>query len=106
MKNSNNIAIKTTNQIIRIDEKEQQHEETNQNKVEIKEAKTNIELNINNPEWTNKQQNEITFDINLKANNSKDNMFKNPKLKIELPKEVETFLSCVILNKFPLCSVP
>ncbi len=89
MKNSNNIAIKTTNQIIRIDEEEQQYEETNQNKVEIKEAKTNIELNINNPEWTNKQQNEITFDINLKANNSKDNMFKNPKLKIELPKEVE-----------------
>ena len=87
MKNTN-ANIKTTNQITRIN-KEETYTDTNENTTTIKEAKTNIQMNINNNEWTNKQQNEITFDINLNANTAKDNMFKNPELKIELPNEVE-----------------
>lgn len=79
---TNSTQIKTTNQIVGIDQEIEQY-------TQIKEAKTNIKMNINNLEWTNKQQNEITFDINLNANNSQDNMFKNPELKIELPNEVE-----------------
>lgn len=59
------------------------------NIVDIKEAQTNVKMNVNNAEWTNKQQNEITFDVSLSANTIKDNMFKNPELRIELPNQVE-----------------
>lgn len=73
--------IKTTTNLVGIQEIEKT--------IEIQEAKTNINMNLNATNWTNKQQNEITFDIHLKANNSQDNMLKNPELKIELPSEVE-----------------
>ena len=40
-------------------------------------------------EWTNKKQNEITFDISLNSASIKYNLFKNPTLRIELPSQVE-----------------
>lgn len=60
-----------------------------ENEVEIKDATTNVEVNLNKSNWTNKEQNEIIFDINLRAMSFNENMFKNPNIKIELPEEVE-----------------
>lgn len=60
-----------------------------ENIVDIKDSKTNIEFNINKTEWKNKEQNEILFEITLNSKNMKDSMFKNPKIKITLPEEVE-----------------
>ncbi len=55
----------------------------------IKEAKTTVNVNMSNTNWSNQQQNEVTFDINLNANTVKNNMFKNPCLQIEFPNQVE-----------------
>ena len=60
-----------------------------ENKIDIKDSKTNVTLEVNNDQWTNKQQNEITFDVYTNANTINDNMLKNPKIKIELPSQVE-----------------
>ena len=46
-------------------------------------------MNISSTEWTNKQQNEITFDIALESNSIKNNLFKDTTLKIQLPSQVE-----------------
>lgn len=64
-------------------------ENTYEGIVEIKDSQTNIDMKINNVEWTNKQQNEVTFDVYANSNTVKDNMLKNPTIKIELPNEVE-----------------
>ena len=65
------------------------------NIIDIKDSTTNVDFNINKTDWTNKEQNEVLFDISLNSNSMKDNMFKNPRIRIELPEEVEK----VILGK-------
>lgn len=57
--------------------------------IDIKDAKTTVNMDLNTSEWTNKQQNEVTFDVYANANTVNDNMLKNPAIKIELPSEVE-----------------
>lgn len=57
--------------------------------IEIKDSTTNIEVNLNKTNWTNKEQNEVVFDLKLNSISTADNMFKNPKVKIVLPNEVE-----------------
>ena len=74
--------IKTQTQIASMEEKIE-------NIIDIKEATNNVKMEVSNTEWTNKQQNDITFDIMLHANTPKDNLFKNPELRIELPNQVE-----------------
>lgn len=56
---------------------------------ELKEAQTTVKVDMNSTNWTNEQQNEITFDINLDASTRKNNMFRNPSLRIEFPSQVE-----------------
>ena len=70
-------------------EEKQVYNQENEKTIEIKNAKTNITMDINEEKWTNKQQNEVTFEIQLNSNTPKDNLFKNPSIKIKLPKEVE-----------------
>ena len=60
-----------------------------ENIIEIKDSTTNIEVNLNKTDWTNKEQNEVVFDLKLNSTSTADNMFKNPKIKIKLPNEVE-----------------
>ena len=60
-----------------------------ENEVEIKDSTTNVEINLNKTNWTNKEQNDVIFDIKLKSISYKDNLFSNPKIKIDLPEEVE-----------------
>lgn len=61
----------------------------NSNIVEIKEATTNIELDVNNTEWTNSVQNDVTFTATLVSQNEKNTLFENPTIEIKLPSEVE-----------------
>ena len=61
----------------------------NENITQIKDAQTSVNLTLNSEEWTNKEQNEITFDIKLNSNGIQYNLFKNPTVTIELPQEVE-----------------
>ena len=105
MQDIENVKIKTTTNISGINEETVVSEENGEEKeavvekevykkaseniVDIKEAQDNVNINISSSEWTNKQQNEITFDINLDATSSQYNLFKNPQLKIELPSQVE-----------------
>ena len=86
----NNSKIKTVGSLIgvrseTINETEQEIEvysKEYENKIDIKDSKTNVTLEVNNDQWTNKQQNEITFDVYTNANTINDNMLKNPKIKI------------------------
>ncbi|MCI8759886.1 MAG: hypothetical protein HFJ34_01965 [Clostridia bacterium] len=77
-----NIGIKTT---IQMEDMTDTWEVIN----ELKEANTTIDVNIDNNKWSNHYQNELTFDIQLKANTMENNLFKNPSLQIEFPSEVE-----------------
>lgn len=111
MKNIINTKIKTVDRLFDITENADQDQNTNtenvreseitnkedililknekENIIDIKDSTTNIDLSINKTDWTNKEQNEVLFDINLNSNSTKDNMFKNPKIEIQLPIEVE-----------------
>lgn len=101
MRNIDYTKIKTSNQIIGINEETVMNDEeetieekvvfTNsyENTTDIKESTNNINIDISNTEWTNKNQNEITFNVYISSNSTKDNMLKNPSVKIELPSEVE-----------------
>ena len=64
-------------------------EHTDEKIIDIKDTTTNVTFDVNNTNWTNKQQNEIIFDICLNSNSKKYNLFKNPTLKINLSSEVE-----------------
>ena len=56
---------------------------------EIKEATSDIELNIDNVEWTNNIQNNVTFTATLVSKNEQNTLFENPTIEIKLPSEVE-----------------
>ena len=56
-------------------------ETTDEKNIEVKDSTTNVELSIDNSKWTNKEQNNVTFDVNLSSLNMQDNLFNNPTLK-------------------------
>ena len=56
---------------------------------EIKDATTNVTIDVDNTKWTNRQQNDVTFTANLNSDSISKNLFKEPTIKIELPAEVE-----------------
>lgn len=101
MRNIDYTKIKTSNQIIGINEEivTNGEEETKEEKIiftndyenttDIKESANNINIDISNTEWTNKYQNEVTFNVYISSNSIKDNMLKDPSIRIELPSEVE-----------------
>ena len=108
MLDSENIRIKTITKIEGIKEekiieeiegevKEETKEETTfinktENFADIKEAQTDIKFDISNTKWTNKEQNEVEFNIYLNADNIQKNMFKNPSIRINLPEQVEKII--------------
>lgn len=97
------VAIKTVSTLTGINEEIIEAEETEEaiknekelyansyeNIIKIKDAQTNVTMEVSNAEWTNKQQNEVTFDIYVNSNTINDNMLKNPSIRIELPSQVE-----------------
>lgn len=93
-----NVKVKNVTKITGVNLQQQEDETTIENEVfnneienivDIKSSETNVEFNISNTEWTNKKQNEITFDISLNSASLKYNLFKDPTLRIELPSQVE-----------------
>lgn len=104
MRDIENVNIKTTTNIIGLNEEVVSTEEDSEENeivekevytngkediITIQEANNNVDINVSSSDWTNKQQNEVTFDIHLNGTSSQFNLFKNPQLKIELPSQVE-----------------
>lgn len=96
-------TISCVNKVEVKDEVTNEVKEVQENKVyefadekteEIKNATTNANLVMNNVNWDNKQQNEVTFDVAIDTNTSKSKLLKNPSFKINLPSQVEK----VIIN--------
>ena len=92
-----NIKIKTVSQLIGMKKQteEEQTVETNtfnneyKNIIDIKDTTSNVNMELNIQNWTNKEQNEVIFNVYINSNTIKDNMLKNPSVKIELPEQVE-----------------
>ena len=106
MKDIENVQVKTTTNIIGMNEEEvvaqteegteeiqivetESYRNTDEKLVEIKSAQTNVSMTVSSTEWTNRQQNDITFDISLDSDSIKNNLFKDSTLKIQLPSQVE-----------------
>ena len=66
---------------------------------EIKDATTNIDLEMSQTTWTNEKQNDLIFSVKLDGSNEKYNMLNNPQVTIELPDEVEKVIlgNCKLL---------
>lgn len=107
MKNIENNKIKTTYSITAINNSQEVDENTGNiikndtieiynfsedNLIDINNAETKIDLDINKNEWTNTIQNEVIFTANLISNENKYNLFKNPTIEIKLPSEVENVI--------------
>ena len=82
-------AIRNTRQIIGKKEETETYAKNDEKVIEIKNSDTKVDLTLNNSEWTNERQNEVTFDVTLNSNNIQYNLFKNPTIRIQLPSEVE-----------------
>ena len=101
MLEAENVKIRTNTEVTGLNEEKYIEEEEDktrevesfkynkENDSQIQDAKTNVEMKISNTEWTNKQQNETTFDITLDSSSVKTNLFENPSIRIALPSQVE-----------------
>ena len=85
--------VKTTEGETNVVEKEVYTSEK-ENVIEIKDATTSVDIKVDNTNWTNEKQNEVTFDITLNSSSVSNNLFSNPSFRINLPTEVEK----VVLN--------
>ena len=92
---------------------EESYTNEKENIIEIKESTTKVDFNVSNTEWTNKAQNEVTFDIYLNSSSKEYNLFKNPTIRINMPIEVEkvvldnsqiTYANGLSLNKIEVVS--
>lgn len=61
----------------------------NSNLADVKEAKSDVELSVDNANWTNNVQNDVTFTANLVTSGPEYELFSNPVIQIKLPQEVE-----------------
>ncbi len=73
---------------------EESYRNDKENTIEVKDSTTNVGVNVDNTNWTNEKQNDVTFDISLNSSSISNNLFSNPTIRIKLPSEVEK----VILN--------
>ena len=60
-----------------------------QKEVEIKNATTDVNVKIDNKTFGNGITNNVVLTATLKAKDSKNNLFRNPELRITMPQEVE-----------------
>ena len=94
MKNLDVVKVKENTEITsikNIDEtnKDEKLESVNYSIADIKDSQSNLEIELNNNTWTNETQNNVVFNVKMKNNDSKYELFKNPVIKIVLPQEVE-----------------
>lgn len=71
------------------DEKLVLEEQNSVNSIELQETETKIELNMDKTCFSTQEENEITFNVNLKTNSEQYEVFKNPNIEIEFPLSVE-----------------
>ena len=71
---------------------EQTYKTEIENTIEIKEAETKVELNIDNTKWTNEKQNEVNFEILLDTSSPANNLFNNPTIKIKMPNDIDKII--------------
>ena len=57
--------------------------------TEIKDARTKVDVTINNTNWTNNISNNINITAKLEISRNEYNLFQNPLIEIELPQNVE-----------------
>lgn len=57
--------------------------------ADIKNAESDVELSVDNVNWTNNVQNDVTFTANLVTSGPEYELFSNPVIQIKLPQEVE-----------------
>ena len=62
---------------------------TELNTVQIKEAMSNIGITLDKNTFVNNVQNDVVMIANLKADDSKYSLFKNPVISMEMPKDIE-----------------
>lgn len=65
---------------------------SNESIIDVKDAETRIDVNVDNTEWTNSMQNDVIFTATLVSNDSRYNLFSNPVIEIKLPEEVENVI--------------
>ena len=68
---------------------EESYKTDKQNIIEIKDSIDNVNLSLNNAEWSNNGQNDVNFVISFDSSSSKYTLFRNPVIKIDLPSEIE-----------------
>lgn len=57
--------------------------------TEIRNAKTQVNVTLDNKDWTNSISNNVNITATLVTSKNEYNLFKNPSLEIELPEQVE-----------------
>lgn len=60
-----------------------------ENVIEIKDSVTNISLSVDNANWSNEGQNSVNLTVSLDSTEIKYNLYRDPTIRIDLPKEVE-----------------
>ena len=91
--------VKKTEKVVDESNGEEQNVETvkqvefynfeNSNLADVKDAKSDVELTVDNANWTNNVQNDVTFTATLVTNGPEYELFSNPVIQIKLPQEVE-----------------
>ncbi len=92
--NSGNVNVNTeenqgNNNVATQIVEEESYRNEKENTIEVKDATTNVEVNVDNTDWTNEKQNDVTFDISLNSSSVANNLFDNPTIRIKLPNDVE-----------------
>ena len=85
----NTIQVQQENAQSKTTEDKKVYQVVEKNTTQIKNAISNIETKLDNKTWVNNAANEVTLTAILKTNTSKDSLFKNPTIVMELPSEVE-----------------
>lgn len=80
LKDYNNLSIKATTTF---------NDKTDERILEINDAKSDVSMKVSNSDWTNKEQNELVFTLDLNTDSEAKNLFNTPSFSIELPSEVE-----------------
>lgn len=82
---NNTEELEKTTQTVEEENYRNDEEET----IEVKNSTTNVEVSLDNTNWTNEKQNEVTFDIYLNSSNIANNLFDSPSIRIKLPSDIE-----------------
>ena len=61
-----------------------------ENEIKLEETESKMTLNLNTTDFVATEENEVTFEVTLRTDEEKYELFKNPVIYIELPSAVES----------------